>query len=802
MTDSYLNSSSASLANAVVNYDSVKVNSVSNTSPVDNIKPKETFQSNDKLVNILSNNDQANSIIKSESWSLQAVLTNQATQSYYLSITSTRRVTDSATHSHTLHYSMVDLNVPVEQQQHNQILHQSYSFVDENSLALLKDQLKNNGFVLDPRLNKVVLGMICKSDDIPLPDKLLSNSKCSILQEDDKSLHIQFDRHSIRCSNNSIDINFPDIQLELKQKLDKINIDSNYLLCNLNGEGRMKFNNQELLVSTNNAVFQYNTTNPNLDDGTENNAPSLKDLQHNIYQFYLNNLSTGGSRNYLILHAYYNVTTKQFSRTHLTLINLDTASISQWNSAEIILNLQNSYTSLRTTNYYPTKIHLMVEKAGINVEISADFAAGESISWISPNFSANSAFSPAYWASSLQIRSKIIENGDKTEPISRGFAISTNTQGLLSLDSYFRTISGLVLSATQQSLPLDPTPAQFTGLLASPSMEHLTSGVNRAVYSHCIIEPLRLLIDRGGKSWRSLCLLLCLDACGGNSLNSAYNPGFLAMPEIMHVGSLIIDDIQDDSSTRRGGEAAHVSLGTPLAINAGCSAYFLALHCLQSSTSGLDFPLRTTIYDIYFQLMRAGHCGQGLDIYNFGYLMRETLDSGDSSVLEQQIRACHRLKSGAAAGCLARIGSSVANLSRSAAISSCGRYFESIGEAFQIIDDCLNLEGFAGHWKERAEDIIAGKLTFPIAKAMNQARIAEKSTREKIWAIVASKQATEHEIQWITEQLVESGALRAARLDAQEVVEQAWKELDQRIENSLAKVLLRAFGGYVLQRKM
>jgi geranylgeranyl pyrophosphate synthase len=51
-------------------------------------------------------------------------------------------------------------------------------------------------------------------------------------------------------------------------------------------------------------------------------------------------------------------------------------------------------------------------------------------------------------------------------------------------------------------------------------------------------------------------------------------------------------------------------------------------------------------------------------------------------------------------------------------VEALGRYFETLGIAFQIIDDVLNLRGFKGNLKNRGEDIAKGKVTLPIAKAM------------------------------------------------------------------------------------
>lgn len=49
----------------------------------------------------------------------------------------------------------------------------------------------------------------------------------------------------------------------------------------------------------------------------------------------------------------------------------------------------------------------------------------------------------------------------------------------------------------------------------------------------------------------------------------------------------------------------------------------------------------------------------------------------------------------------------------------------------------MNLRGFEGNGKKRGEDINAGKITFPVALAMQE--LKDKNDRSKLWAIVKSK---------------------------------------------------------------
>lgn len=309
------------------------------------------------------------------------------------------------------------------------------------------------------------------------------------------------------------------------------------------------------------------------------------------------------------------------------------------------------------------------------------------------------------------------------------------------------------------------------------------------------MQPLREIIDRGGKSWRSFAFLLCIDCVGGNSPKYKH---WLAMPEMMHVGSLIVDDIQDKSEIRRGGPSCHVVHGDAIAINAGTAAYFLSLHILQSLTPDLDVATRCRLYEIYFLTLRAGHSGQAFDIYGLDYLMDAAVKSGDSTPLEKSVMCTHRLKSAVPAGCLARMGALVGG-GTPAQINVLGMYMESIGLAFQIMDDVLNLKGFEGNVKDRGEDIKAGKVTFPVAKAMSSSRL-DLAARTQVWETIKSKPQDIGVVGGIIQKLDECGAIQGSVDEANRLVAEAWAEVDRLIPDSFYKMLLRAFGWYVLER--
>ncbi len=66
-----------------------------------------------------------------------------------------------------------------------------------------------------------------------------------------------------------------------------------------------------------------------------------------------------------------------------------------------------------------------------------------------------------------------------------------------------------------------------------------------------------------------------LDGLATREHGANRQPSFRGSSRALHLGSLIVDDIEDGSPIRRGGPALHLQIGTPLALNAGNWLYFL-----------------------------------------------------------------------------------------------------------------------------------------------------------------------------------------------------------------------------------
>jgi len=91
-----------------------------------------------------------------------------------------------------------------------------------------------------------------------------------------------------------------------------------------------------------------------------------------------------------------------------------------------------------------------------------------------------------------------------------------------------------------------------------------------------VCEPIYDLLDRGGKQWRPLLGLMFAEQFGRKIEDIEANKDvyFAAgLSEIIHNGSLMIDDLEDGSQMRRGDLCTYKKFGTDVAVNAGNLMY-------------------------------------------------------------------------------------------------------------------------------------------------------------------------------------------------------------------------------------
>ena len=438
----------------------------------------------------------------------------------------------------------------------------------------------------------------------------------------------------------------------------------------------------------------------------------------------------------------------------------------------------DGWTSTKTFNEYPTRYILDVPRAGLRLDVTAAIPGQELATIIHP---------AGIWEGRVSIsglmRGVLVAG--------RGFVERSGFSVVDTTDEFFASVGRETRRPVDALLPDPLTLEAALPLISGAGREFFLDGVDLEQYSRTVLRPIREVVLRGSKAWRSYGVLSCMDMVGGDSQRFEH---WLALPELLHVGSLIIDDVQNDSAVRRGGPACHTVHGEALAINAGCACYFLAQ--IPASTSGLSASLLVQIYESYFEAVRSAHVGQAMDIDGLAHLVPAVVASGDGALLERRVLAIHRLKSGAPAGAFARMATLVGG-GTAAQADALGRLFESFGMAFQIIDDVLNLRGFEEDRKSCGEDITAGKITAPVAKAMG---LLPHHQRQRLWSIVESKPTGRDRIREAIALVDGCGALAACEAQARTLVESAWQLVDPLVPDTQHKVRLRAFGWFVLDR--
>jgi len=306
-------------------------------------------------------------------------------------------------------------------------------------------------------------------------------------------------------------------------------------------------------------------------------------------------------------------------------------------------------------------------------------------------------------------------------------------------------------------------------------------------YTATIAAPAWDLIDRSGKRWRPLFGILLLEVMGVPS--GPYEELICAMTELIHAGSLIVDDIEDHSAMRRGGPAIHHHYGTDIALNAGNSLYFLPTVSLINHRL-LSPEQRLAIHEIKERVCIEAHCGQATDIYWSRTLSSTELERRLDNDIENRLLQMYALKTAAASRGVAEVAAVVAGAEP--ATRRCAAEFgRAIGIAYQIIDDVHNFSRDPDWSKNCGEDLEGGKLTFVLVNALRQ--LASKK-RERLARILCDPvlRADPATLDEGIELVGSSGALTRCREHAQTLLNSAWHEFAAVVPSTEAKIMLHA----------
>jgi geranylgeranyl diphosphate synthase type I len=306
-----------------------------------------------------------------------------------------------------------------------------------------------------------------------------------------------------------------------------------------------------------------------------------------------------------------------------------------------------------------------------------------------------------------------------------------------------------------------------------------------------LADPVWSMLDRGGKRWRAILFVLLVEAFGEDPHDYLT---YATIPEILHTGTIIVDDVEDGAELRRGEPALHHQYGEDVALNAGNALYFIPLKLLGSNEAELPPERQLAAYEMLTYELNRTHLGQGMDI---DWHNRRDVGVEEAEYLEMS--ACKT-------GCLARIVGRLAAIvtGQSADVEQAvADYTERLSVAFQIIDDVLDIEhslGRAGEFgKAFGNDIREGKTTLLVIHAM---RTAEPADAERFAATLAAEDPDDEAVAAAIELLDESGSIEYARGVAERLADEAVAAIADLDLQREAGEALRAFPRYMIDREV
>jgi len=134
-------------------------------------------------------------------------------------------------------------------------------------------------------------------------------------------------------------------------------------------------------------------------------------------------------------------------------------------------------------------------------------------------------------------------------------------------------------------------------------------------------------------------------------------------------------------------------------------------------------------------------------------------------------------------------------------VKKLGCFAESIGVAFQMQDDVLDLTGneFAEKKGGVGQDITEGKRTLMVIHTMKKANNADRKRLIQILNMHTSDQTLRDEAIALMQKY---GAIEYVKRTAARIVEESWKEVDEHLPSSEAKEKLKAFAEFLIKRNI
>lgn len=284
-------------------------------------------------------------------------------------------------------------------------------------------------------------------------------------------------------------------------------------------------------------------------------------------------------------------------------------------------------------------------------------------------------------------------------------------------------------------------------------------------------------LNAGGKRLRPALISLCA-AATELPFDTARARRLGACMELIHMATLIHDDVIDNAPTRRGVATASAVFGNTPAILSGDALLAKAMVILAEDG---DLDIIRQVSSVVVELAEGE--------------VRELEVRGKFELSEAEHREILRMKTATFIQCCCELGARVSGAPAETR-QALGVFGHEIGMAFQLADDLLDYRGGKETGKQRAGDFTEGCATLPLILLRDHLTESERS-------FVATKfgeHSTDEELDLICAWMEERGAFSGAQAAAEGHINRAIEAIAA-LPNSPHKALLREVAGFVVQRK-
>ncbi|MDR2937050.1 MAG: polyprenyl synthetase family protein [Rikenellaceae bacterium] len=289
-----------------------------------------------------------------------------------------------------------------------------------------------------------------------------------------------------------------------------------------------------------------------------------------------------------------------------------------------------------------------------------------------------------------------------------------------------------------------------------------------AITGHILAQP--------GKQMRPLLVLLAAGASGGVAPRTHVGA---ALVEMMHIASLVHDDVVDEAFLRRG----------QLSVNALWRSRVAVLYGDFLMSRAFSLTASHEAHDMGDEIIRAlGELCKG------ELVQQEHL--GKMDMTEEVYFNIIRSKTASLLAACGRIGALSAG-APAEVVQRMGQFGECIGMAFQVKDDMLDYDPAVDTGKPACADLRERKITLPLLALLARSGAIQRKT---IIRQVADIRNVERNVERIRQQVLTSGAMEDARRTMEEFEQKAFEALGNCPSSPYTKPL-HAYARYILERE-